>query len=84
MSPLSKLEGCFPDLFLPVCMSEGRGLAFYIWTRAVLSLTLYTWPWEEAGMNMRNIPTLSWKSFIRVNLKCLAIANKPKAVKCWP
>lgn len=43
MLPLSKLEDCFPDLFLPVCMLEGRGLAFNIWTRAVLSLTLYTW-----------------------------------------
>lgn len=65
----------------------GTGLAFNIWTRVVLSLGLYTWHvggGGKAGMNMHNIPTLSWKSFISVNLNCLDIANKPNTVKCWP
>lgn len=53
----------------------------------MLSLGLYTWHvggGGKAGMNMHNIPTLSWKSFISVNLNCLDIANKPNTVKCWP
>lgn len=80
------MEDCFPDLLLPVCMGGGQERGLHLLSGPELCCRWGFTPgmWEEAGMNMRNIPALSWKSFIRANLNCLDIANKPNTVKCWP